>query len=290
MVGWLGVLGWQVGVAFASYLSGTEIQGLAILNYPDYEPKRWHGTLIVIAILILCVLFNTFLAQRLHLVEGSILVLHVCGFFGIMIPLWVLSPTSTSHEVWTTFSNPGWPNQGLSCLIGIVASVAPLLGADAAAHMAEELQEAAYTLPRILTVATAINGALMFIMAITFCYTAGPDLGPILGTKTGYPFIELFYVTTGSLAATNAMTAIIIILSFFTAVTIMAGSSRQLFAFARDGALPFSRWIAAVRPGFDVPVNSIIVIFIIAALLSLINIGSYLAFSIITSLGTGTLT
>lgn len=49
-------------------------------------------------------------------------------------------------------------------MIGTVASVAPLLGADAAAHMAEELQDAAYTLPRILTFATAINGGLMFIM------------------------------------------------------------------------------------------------------------------------------
>jgi amino acid transporter len=112
----------------------------------------------------LSVLFNTFLAQRLHLVEGCILVLHICGFFGILIPLWVLSPTATSHEVWTTFSNPGWPTQGLSVLVGTVASVAPLLGADAAAHMAEELQDASYTLPRVLVLAPAINGALMFIM------------------------------------------------------------------------------------------------------------------------------
>ena len=85
------------------------------------------------------------------------------------------------------------------------------------------------------------------------------------------------------------MTAIVIILVFFTTVTMTAGSSRQLFAFARDGALPFSRWISAVRPGFDVPVNAIIVIFIVSVIIGLINIGSKVAFSIITSLGTGTL-
>jgi amino acid transporter len=45
-----------------------------------------------------------------------------------------------------------------------------------------------------------------------------------------------------------------------------------------------------VRPGFDVPVNAILVIFIFAALISLINIGSTVAFNIVTSLGTGTLT
>ena len=115
------------------------------------------------------------------------------------------------------------------------------------------------------------------------------NLRLVLETKTGYPFIQIFYNSTGSLAATNALTSIVIILGFCTTFTIMAGSSRQLFAFARDGALPFSRWIATVRPGYDVPVNAIIVIFIISAILSLINIGSPLAFSVITSLGTGTL-
>lgn len=111
-----------------------------------------------------------------------------------------------------------------------------------------------------------------------------------LTTCPGYPFIQIFYNSTRSLAATNAMTAIIIILASFSCVTIMAGSSRQLFAFARDGAIPFHRWVAYVRPGFDVPVNAVLVIFLVAALISLVNIGSTVAFNIITSLGTGTLT
>ncbi len=63
------------------------------------------------------VLFNTFLAQRLHLVEGLALVLHVCDFFGIMIPLWVLSPTADSTVVWTTFNDNGWSSTGLACMI-----------------------------------------------------------------------------------------------------------------------------------------------------------------------------
>lgn len=136
-VGWLGVLGWQTGCAFAAFVTGTQIQGLLVLNYSWYVYQTWHGTLLIIAVLMFAVLFNTFLAQRLHLVEGSILVLHVLGFFGIMIPLWVLSPRASSEAVWTTFYDPGWGSQGLSSLVGIVASVAPLLGADAAAHMAE---------------------------------------------------------------------------------------------------------------------------------------------------------
>jgi choline transport protein len=73
--------------------------------------------------------------------------------------------------------------------------------------------------------------------------TDGPS---VLSTPTGYPYIQIFYNVTGSLAATNAMTALILILGFFGNVTVMAGSSRQLFAFARDEGMPFSKWIAKV--------------------------------------------
>jgi amino acid transporter len=114
--------------------------------------------------------------------------------------------------------------------------------------------------------ATIINGGMMFVMAVTVTYCIGdlesgkqkpivgsidgrtPADGPlVLSTPTGYPYIQIFYNVTGSLAATNAMTALILILGFFGNVTVMAGSSRQLFAFARDEGMPFSKWIAKVR-------------------------------------------
>jgi hypothetical protein len=43
--------------------------GLLVLNYPEtYIFRSWHGTLLTMAILSLSVLFNTFFAQKLHLV------------------------------------------------------------------------------------------------------------------------------------------------------------------------------------------------------------------------------
>lgn len=58
---------------------------------------------------------------------------------------------------------------------------------------------------------------------------------------------------------------------------------------ARDNGLPFSGFLGHVRPGWDIPLNSIIVSYILAMLLSLINLGSGVALNIITSLGTGAL-
>ena len=97
-----------------------------------YVFERWHGTLLILAMLLFAFAFNTLFAHQLPILECIVLVIHLCGFLCILIPLWVLAEKTSSRQVWTTFSDPGWGNQGLSCLVGIVASVAPLLGADAA--------------------------------------------------------------------------------------------------------------------------------------------------------------
>jgi choline transport protein len=81
-----------------------------------------------------------------------------------------------------------------------------------------------------------------------------------------------------------------------------------MFAFARDDGLPLSQMLAyvrqafshtpnfrrltiiiQVRPGWDIPLNAVIVSFCITILLSMINIGSTTAFNAIASLGTASL-
>lgn len=129
------MLGWQTLVTSIAFQAGTEIQGLLALNYDDYVFERWHGTLFVIAIIVFALFFNTLLASRLNLVEGAILVVHVFGFFCMLVPLWVLSPRTPSSIVWTQFHDGGWNNTGLSTLIGLITSVLPLLGADASGNV-----------------------------------------------------------------------------------------------------------------------------------------------------------
>jgi choline transport protein len=68
---------------------------------------------------------------------------------------------------------------------------------------------------------------------------------------TPYPIINLFYNATGSYAATNIMTAVLIINTTAAAIAGLAAASRQLWAFARDHGVPFSGFISSVRPLFD---------------------------------------
>ena len=173
---WLGVLAWQVAVAATSFQAGTQIQGLLVLNYPDYGFERWHGTLLVWAVVTFAVLFNIFLARQLPVMEVLMLVFHLAGFFCVLVPLLVLSDRAPSSVVWTEFFDSGWGSYGTSALVGIIAGIIPLAGADAAAHMSEELHDAAYSLPRSMVYSTAANGALGLIAIVSYCYCVGDIL------------------------------------------------------------------------------------------------------------------
>jgi choline transport protein len=109
-----------------------------VLNNPTYVFERWHGTLLVIAITAFSILFNTFLAKRLPMVEGLVLIIHILGFCGVMIPLWVLAPRNSTDVVFTEFTNfGGWSSTGLSVMVGMLTTVYGMLGADSAVHMCE---------------------------------------------------------------------------------------------------------------------------------------------------------
>jgi amino acid transporter len=289
LMGWACVLGWQTSCASSAFIAGTQIQGLIVLNYPEYVPEPWHGTLLAVAVAAFSVLFNTVLARKLPLIEALILVVHIFAFFGILVTLWVLSPRAEAKAVFTEFSDGGgWGSLGGSTLVGVLAGVLPLLGADAAVHMSEELRDAGRTLPRSMILTTVVNGAFGWIMVITFSFCVG-DLGEVIQSPTGYPFMQVFYNSTESASSATAMAVFVVAMTVFSNLTMVATSSRQLYAFARDRAVPFSPWFSKVNARWNVPLNAILTTFLISSLLSLINIGSAIALNSITSLATTSL-
>lgn len=113
-IGWVSVLGYQVGVTISSFIAAVLIQGLIILNNPDtYVPQRWHGTMIAMCITFFVAIFNVFLANHLPLIEGIILVLHFAGWVAIVVVLWIMGPRTSSTGVWDQFIDEGWGNSEL---------------------------------------------------------------------------------------------------------------------------------------------------------------------------------
>ena len=225
---------------------GGIFQGIIALNDTSYVAQPYHTTLLTIGIMSFAVVFNTVLAVRLPLVEGLVLILHIAGFFAIFIPMWVLAPRANPRDVILTFSDNGnWGNVGLSSMIGLQTSLTALIGYDCSVHMSEELADASITMPKSIMWTVGPNAALGFLIAVTLIFTLG-NAEEILQTSTGQPFIQVFYNGTRSLAGTNVMVAIVAICLTSCAISEVATASRQLWSFARDNGLPFSKWLAHV--------------------------------------------
>ena len=96
--------------------------------------------------------------------------------------------------------------------------------------------------------ATFVNGVLGIVMMITFCFAVGggDNLEQVLDSNIGIPVIQLLYNVTASKAGTVVMSVVLLILQYFSAITTIASSSRQTWAFARDKGFPFSNWLSYV--------------------------------------------
>lgn len=284
---------------------GGVLQGLIVLNNLEtYIYQSWHGTLLTIAVILFASLFNTLLAVRLPMIEGVLLILHIGGLFAIIIPLWVMAPRGNVKDTMLTFTTTaGWSDVSLASLIGMVSVIAVLVGYDCTVHMckhsfiatcqstfsdtessAEEVQDASIVLPKVLMWSILSNGIMSIIMAVTFIFCIG-DVDSVLSSPTNEPFIQVFYNATQSYAGATTMTMIIVIMLTSACISEVATASRQLWSFARDNGLPFSKWLSHVPDRWNIPINAVIVSVVISTLLSMINIGSYVALNAINSLG-----
>ena len=87
-----------------------------------------------------------------------------------------------------------------------------------------------------------------------------------------------------STSGVNALTILLLILVIASNISFNASTSRQTFAFARDKGFPFAKWISHVDPKKQIPANAVTLSCLITALLSLISLGSTIAFNAIISL------
>lgn len=120
----MSVLSWQAGAAAGPFLAGVLVQGLLVLNYPDYEPTRWQGTLLVWAMAVSIYIVNVWFARAMPMIQNLLLVLHVLGFMAVIIALWAMAPRNAPEIVFMEFTDRGgWQSIGLSLMVGQISAI-----------------------------------------------------------------------------------------------------------------------------------------------------------------------
>ncbi|OAQ95753.1 hypothetical protein LLEC1_07346, partial [Akanthomyces lecanii] len=260
LTGWSSTLAWQAGNAVGLFLVGTLIQGTIGLNDPSYVAKNWHGSLLVIAVACATVLANIFGSKILPHTQNAIFALSLMAFVAFLVPIWVNAPLADSKDVWAGWEDKGgWGNLGLSVMVGQLPAIAAFQGIDTAAHMSEEVRQASDSVPKVMLAVLFFNFLETLIVVVTLGYHM-PVVQEALDDASTYPVV-------------------------YVLMNPCRFPGRDLFAFARDDGLPFSKWLSTVDQKRKIPTHAYIFCGFFSSLLSLIYIGSPVAFYAITSLG-----
>ncbi|KAG1722545.1 amino acid/polyamine transporter I, partial [Suillus paluster] len=184
---------------------------------------------------------------------------NLCLCFIVIIAL----PIATPHEYRNTasfalgnFTNlDGWPS-GFAFILSLMAPLYTTGGYDASVHMSEEASNAAIAIPWAITGAIAMSAVLGLGINITIAFCMGTDLVGILSSPIGQPMAQILYNSLGQRMALGIWCLIISAMYMVGSNGLLVGS-RQTFAFARDGAIPFSRYLYRINGYTKTPVNTV---------------------------------
>ncbi|KAJ5560732.1 Amino acid/polyamine transporter I [Penicillium sp. DV-2018c] len=283
--GWISIGGQLVFSASAAFAAGLQLQALITLNNPEsYIPTRWQGMLFYWLILLYSTAINIWGSKILPHTNTTAGVLHVVGFIVVTVVLGAMSEKHSATYVFTEVSNTsGWESDGVSWLVGLLSTVYPLLGYDAACHLSEEMPKPSRNVPMAMIGSVAINGVIGMIYAIVLLFSLG-ELDSLLQSNTGFPFMQLFLNVTGSPAGASVLSLCIAAIATAANAACVTSTSRTAWAFARDRGLPASGFFSEVNPTLKVPVRMVIAVGFLQMLLGLIYLGSSTAFNAVLSM------
>jgi len=162
----------------------------------------------------------------------------------------------STKDAFTLFeNNTGWANNGWAFLLAFTSPMWTLTGYDSAAHVSEEVVGAARSAP--IAIMTGVIGTVtlgwILLIAASFATSSVSDL---LTTTLPLPMGQLFLSVLGKRGMLTIWSFIIVV-QYVTGAAQGVDASRVVFAFARDNALPGSRWWKRMNHWPQTPVNAV---------------------------------
>jgi choline transport protein len=161
-------------------------------------------------------------------------------------------PASFVFGAW--INQTGW-SDGVTWFTGLVQAAYGLTAFDSVIHMVEEIPAPRRNAPKAIYLAVicgAVSG-FIFMLVCLFCIQ---NLDLVLNSPTGLPFMELVQDTIG-LHGGVALIALFEFNGLCQGVSILTTASRLTWGFARDGGLPFSRYLSHVDGYWKVPARAL---------------------------------
>jgi len=190
-----------------------------------------------------------------------------------IISLLVLSDgkRASTVDAFTLFeNNSGWSNNGWAFMLAFTAPMWTLTGYDSAAHISEETANAAKAAPLAILVSVAFTAIMGWLLLISISFAIPSSVDNILASELPLTLGQVFLNVLGK-RGMLAIWSMIIVVQYVTGAAQAVDASRVVFAFARDNALPGSRFWKKINPHTQTPVNAVWLVVSVAAICGVVG-------------------
>ena len=264
MCAWINTFGWWTLTASQTAFMTDFILSMKVIfdeNWPG-AGYGWLEFVIYVGITVLLTVINIIACRKdrvlpwINNVVGiQFSLLFVAFAMALLISVGVkahLAYQSGKFVFGAWINETGWPN-GVVWFTGLVQSAYGLTAFDACIHMVEELPAPSKNGPRVIWLSVVIGAisGFIFMMICLFCIQ---DLSAV--KNADLPFVQLCLETMG-LTGAAVLLALFIINGVGQNISVMTTASRLTWGFARDGGLPFHRYLANVNKYWRLPVRAL---------------------------------
>jgi len=282
--GWFNFLGQVAVTAGIDFGAAFFVHALLSLTF-NLSTAHWVTIVIYAVILLVHGMLNQFGIRLVALLNDISVWWHI---FGVLIIVAVLAFVPSHHQSASFVFGHFYNGTGLVVptfyivLIGLLLAQYTFTGYDASAHMTEETRDAATAGPRgiVMSILVSLVAGWVLLIGVTFAiqnYTSE------VGSATGVPPAQIFLDAIGKTGA-ELLLLIVCVAQLFCGMSSVTANSRMIYAFSRDGALPFSSFWHRVNHRTRTPTNAIWLAAGGALILGLPYLWNYAAYAAVTSI------
>jgi amino acid transporter len=304
--GWLNLLGLLGIIASVVYAAASFLNITIGLYSTSYVTGFFGGNYLYqqffwfIVLMVLVTTLNLFKTSILGLINNVSVWWHVVGSI-IVVGILIFGPKThqSAKFVFTdTFNNTGFNNGATSGVpfwfyvlpLGFLLTQYTITGYDASAHLSEETQGAADGAAKGIwrSIFFSAIGGWILLLAFLFAVPNADAVNKAAANYGGFTVAGIF-----ATALSSGLFKLIMIIStigqIYCSTSCLTSTSRMMFAFSRDGAVPGGRYWAKVNKS-KVPVNAVIASAVIGVILTLPALykapnGAPVAFYAVVSIG-----
>ncbi|MEU6245677.1 amino acid permease [Streptomyces sp. NPDC047024] len=281
--GWLNLLGLLGGIAGIDY--GAALFTGALLNLQwGIIPSNTTIMVIFICILALHAVLNLNGVRLVSVLNSVSVWWHLGGVALIGLALWLVpSHHQNASFAFTRFVNEsGFHNHLYVAALGLLLAQYTFCGYDASAHLSEETKNAGRAAAQGIVHAILWSWVAGFVLLAALVF-AIQDYSGTLNSATGVPPAQILIDALG-VGPAKVLLLVVVVAQLFCGSAEVAATSRMIFAFSRDGALPGSKLWHSLSERTKTPVAAVWLAVIVALALALPSMYSPTAYAAITSI------